>query len=128
MRRIPLCITLAAALTTIVAACGDDTTNPATGGAGGGGNGGAACDVRVVDFRFMPDTLVIAAGDSVTWCFEGSAFHTVTEGATLGGTPMFNSGLMNTGTFGYRFTMPGTVPYHCIPHFSIGMRGVVIVQ
>ncbi len=123
--RIALLVAVLAAL----ASCGDDTTSPGTSGGDGGGGTNATCNVRVIDFAFDPDTLVIAAGDSVTWCFEGQAQHTVTEGATSGNpSPLFNSGLMSSGTFGYRFTTPGTVPYHCIPHFSVGMRGVVIVQ
>ena len=55
--------------------------------------------------------------------------HTVTEGATVNPpNPLFNSGLRNSGTFGYRFTAAGSFPYHCNPHFLQGMKGTITVQ
>jgi len=111
-------------LALILASCSSD--DPTTTGDDPGPFNGT---IRVVDNRFVPASVTITAGDSVTWRFEGSNRHTVTEGANLGNpTPLFDSGLKSSGTFGYRFTSAGTVPYHCQPHFNLDMKGTVIVQ
>ncbi|MDH3197549.1 MAG: plastocyanin/azurin family copper-binding protein [Candidatus Krumholzibacteria bacterium] len=107
----------------LAAGCGEDAS-PTNGGTPAVFNG----VVRVVDNQFIPASAAIAAGDSVTWRFEGSASHTVTEGT--GPTdpgPLFDSGLRNSGTFGYRFTSAGTFQYYCNPHFAQGMRGTITV-
>jgi plastocyanin len=107
----------------LLAGCGEDES-PASGGTPAPFNG----VVRIVDFQFVPASAAIAVGDSVTWRFEGSASHTVTEGS--GPTdpgPLFDSGLRNSGTFGYRFTSAGTFQYYCDPHFPQGMVGSITV-
>ncbi len=113
------------ALAIALAACSDEGTTPTNSGGTGTFNG----TVRVIDNQFVPRDITISAGDSVTWSFEGSNIHTVTEGAQLGNpSPLFGSDFMDSGTFGYRFTTTGSSPYHCIPHFSLDMRGAVTVQ
>lgn len=115
------------ALAALLVNCGDDG-NPV---GGGGGNGGGTFNgtVRVVDNQFIPRDITISAGDSVTWSFEGSARHTVTEGTDPNApTHLFDSPLMSSGTFGYRFNSTGLVNYFCRPHFLNNMRGTVTVQ
>lgn len=106
----------------LIGACGDDDETPT--------NPGPTCSgqVSVEDNRFVPATLTVSVGDSVTWCFNGRNIHTVTEGTLGNPTPLFDSGNKNSGSFGYRFTSAGTFPYHCIPHFAQGMTGTVTVQ
>jgi plastocyanin len=83
----------------------------------------------VQDNFFSPRDITISVGDSVTWSFDGSALHTVTEGAAKNPpAPLFDSGLMRSGTFGYRFTSAGSFPYHCDPHFAVDMKGTVTVE
>lgn len=108
----------------LLSSCGDDdSTSPEGGDVPFNGT------VRVVDNRFIPSSVTITAGDSVTWRFDGNNRHTVTEGANLGNpSPLFDSGLMSSGTFGYRFNAAGTFPYHCQPHFNQNMRGTVTVR
>lgn len=121
-------VTLLAAVVVaaLIGACGGDDSPTDTGGGGGGGTFTGTVSVR--DNFFSPANVTIAVGDSVTWSFDGSNIHTVTEGAPGNPTPLFNSGNRNSGTFGYRFTTAGTYPYHCIPHAAQGMIGSVKVE
>jgi plastocyanin len=88
--------------------------------------------IRVLDDAFSPASVTIAVGDSVTWRWGGNHAHTVTQGTTPDPSEdpsrLFDSPSMTTGTFGYRFTSAGTVPYFCRPHFAIGMKGTITVK
>jgi plastocyanin len=115
----------ASALALLVLACGDDDTTPTS---GGGTPTPFAGVVRVINNQFVPASATIEVGDSVTWRFEGSNQHTVTEGSGPSDpNPDFNSGLRDSGTFGWRFNSAGTFQYYCQPHFAMGMRGTITV-
>lgn len=108
-----------------IPACGDDdTTAPQDGPFTG--------TIQVRDNNFSPKTVTIAVGDSVTWQWVGSSLHTVTQGTTPDAsedpTRLFDSPLKSSGTFGYRFTASGTVPYFCRPHFAAEMKGTITVE
>jgi LPXTG-motif cell wall-anchored protein len=80
-----------------------------------------AASVSAVDFKFVPKTITVSAGTTVTWSNNGQSAHTVT-GAS------FNSGNLNPGqSFSHTFTAPGTYAYHCQYHANLGMVGTVIV-
>jgi plastocyanin len=72
---------------------------------------------------FMPSSVSITAGQSVTWT-ESTGAHTTTSDT---------SGLWNynfrgaNDQYSCTFNMPGTYSYHCIPHQSLGMTGTVTV-
>ena len=80
---------------------------------------------------FDPPLVSIQPGDTVQWDFAPqTADHTVTSGDPATGYPdgLFDSGLKRTGTtFSFTFESPGTFPYFCVPHRTMGMYGVVIV-
>ena len=88
--------------------------------------------IHILDNRFSPASVTIAVGDSVTWRWEGNNSHSVTQGTTPNAsedpTRLFDSPIKSSGTFGYRFTSAGTVPYFCRPHFASGMKGTVKVE
>jgi plastocyanin len=88
--------------------------------------------IHVQDDRFSPAAVTIAVGDSVTWRWEGTHSHSVTQGTTPDASQdasrLFDSGIKSSGSFGYRFAAAGTVPYFCRPHFSIGMKGTITVK
>jgi len=79
--------------------------------------------------KFIPDTLTVKAGTTVTWVNQDGYIHTVTSGTSpkdLSG--LFDSGNINGGgTFSFKFDKAGTYDYFCIPHFSLGMIGKIIV-
>ena len=79
--------------------------------------------------RFSPDSLTIKVGTTVTWTNEDSYVHTVTSGASpTDRSGLFDSGNLNKGeTFSFKFDKAGTFDYFCIPHYSLGMIGKIIV-
>jgi plastocyanin len=77
--------------------------------------------VEVRDDVFVPATLQVAAGQTVTWTWGGSNPHTVTFDA--GGT---SSTQMTTGTFQRQFPAAGSFTYHCVVHAA--MTGTITVQ
>lgn len=73
-------------------------------------------------YGFMPKTLTVKVGTTVTWTNASSAPHTVTSD-----TGLFDSGVVNpNGTFSFTFTKAGTYKYHCSIHLY--MHGTIIVK
>jgi plastocyanin len=93
--------------------------------------------------RFVRQTDVIHAGQSVTFTNLSMGPHTVTFGAEIGnpalpwgdpthfdGSYPLNSGFVGVtvpASFTVTFTKPGTYSYHCALHDYMGMVGTVIV-
>jgi plastocyanin len=79
--------------------------------------------------KFIPETLTVKAGTTVTWVNQDGYVHTVTSGASPSDrSGLFDSGNINGGgTFSFKFDKAGTYDYFCIPHFSLGMVGKIIV-
>jgi plastocyanin len=100
----------------------------------------AAARVTMTDeLAFVPDTVRIRVGETVTWTNPTSIVHTVTahpDGvrdpsaiALPPGAPPFDSGNLFPGDrFSHRFTEPGTYRYLCVPHALAPMVGVVVVE
>ncbi len=84
--------------------------------------------VAMRDFRFVPDTITVPVGATVTWvnCEDvGVEPHTTTSDAT----GIWDSPLLIPGArFSRRFPTAGVFPYHCIPHRDLGMVGQIVVQ
>lgn len=79
-------------------------------------------EAEMSDFAFVPDTITIPVGTSVTWTNQDSATHTVTTE-----TELFDSGnLARNASFSYTFTNRGTFSYYCAIHPY--MKGKVIVE
>jgi plastocyanin len=73
---------------------------------------------------YSDKNLVIQAGDTVTWTNIGVEDHTTTSD-----TGLWDSGRMKPGqTFSHTFKVPGTYPYNCVYHKSMGMTGTVTVN
>lgn len=114
---------LALALTLAVAALGcggggsgsGSTTAPA-------GEAGAATDkIEIVDFKFDPPSVSVAAGTTVTWTNGDRASHTAT--AQDGG---FDTGTLDSGdTKSIMLKKPGTYQYVC--QFHPFMKGTIEV-
>jgi plastocyanin len=91
------------------------------------------------DMRFVPDTLRIEAGSVVTWRNTSRVLHTVTAhpdhvrdqdqiGLPAGAEPFDSGNLFPGDDFAWRFEVPGTYRYVCVPHDRIPMIGVIIVD
>ena len=77
---------------------------------------------------FVPSTVTIEAGETVTWDNTDTAAHTATGGsATDGPSGVFDSSLiMATQSYSFTFDTPGTYVYFCMVH--PWMVGTVVVE
>jgi len=77
---------------------------------------------------FIPSTVVITEGGTVTWQNTDNAAHTATAGSPADGpSGAFDSSLMMVdGSFSFTFDSAGTYPYFCMVH--PWMQGTVIVE
>ncbi len=129
-----------ATLAGLLSSCSHSVAGPASPNDAGSGDEAASVTVLVGpsgDHTFLPAALTIPVGTTVQWFWESDG-HTVTSGAggvadgqfcspqsaNCASTPTSNAG----ATFSYTFTAPGTFPYFCAPHYSVGMKGTVTVQ
>src|SRR5439155_2937911 len=73
---------------------------------------GATKNVTTSGFTFVPSSVTINVGDSVTWSGLGNGFHNVqTDTDPFCGPP---SPSLSTCTI--TFSQPGTFNYYCSPH------------
>ena len=77
---------------------------------------------------FIPNTVRIPVGGTVTWVNDDSAAHTTTSGTPSGGPDgVWDSGLMMTSTlFSHTFDEIGSHDYFCAVHPWMG--GTVIIS
>jgi len=81
----------------------------------------AHANVEISGFAFVPSTLTVSVGTTVTWTNKDSASHTVTSNDNL-----FNSGtLANGATFEHPFNQKGTFEYHCSIHTFMTAKVIV---
>jgi plastocyanin len=75
--------------------------------------------VQIVSFQFMPSSLCVAPGTTVTWTQEDATAHTVTS---TGSNWSKDSGaLSQNATFSVTFDTPGVYSYWCaFHHFMLG--------
>ena len=80
---------------------------------------------------FLPGSLQIEPGDTVTWVNSSDDLHNVItypDGFPEGSNGFESPYLENEGDrWSYTFRDAGTFRYHCIPHALMNMRGVVTV-
>jgi plastocyanin len=110
----------------LAVACGSD---PAGGGAtaapsasSGPAPGGGGSTVVIDNFMFMPGSLTVPVGTTVTWRFDDSTDHTVTANDNSFSSPPMSGGK----TFTHTFATAGTVAYHCSIHPF--MTGTIVVK
>jgi len=78
---------------------------------------------------FVPDTLTVSKGTTVTWTNDDSTLHTVTSGSAESGNSgtEFDSSYLAAGkTFQHQFSTAGTFDYYCTLH--PWMKGKVVVS
>ncbi|MHA7734064.1 cupredoxin domain-containing protein [Nitrosopumilus sp. S6] len=79
------------------------------------------------DRCYIPSKITIAAGESVTWVNEDSAFHSVTSGFYDAPIDLFDSGHLDPfESYTLTFDETGTFDYFCTLH--PWMEGQVIVE
>lgn len=91
-----------------------------------GPDDGDVVEITIENFRFASAELRVPAGTTVRWRNTTSTFHTVTPNGHTAWTEWQTAG--SGETFEVRFDQPGSYPYYCVPHRSLGMTGTVIVE
>jgi plastocyanin len=105
-RRLGL-IVLASLLALVLSACGSGAASEAPPAAPG--NNGEPT-VTIQDLAYIPATLTVGVGTTVTWVWrDGAIAHDVKGDG-------FQSKVMAEGTFSHRFTESGTYKYLCTLH------------
>jgi plastocyanin len=100
----------------------DNMTNMGnnTGTSGSGSPG--ANEVWIQGMAYIPATITVAAGTTITWTNKDAVAHTVTSNSGL-----FSSGsLAPNGTYSHQFSTAGTYSYYCSVHPS--MTATVIIN
>lgn len=79
-----------------------------------------------VSMVFKPGLVKVNKGDTVKW-IATSAGHNVAfvQGGVPAGVDLFTSTQQKEIT--YKFDKPGIYLYKCVPHFGLGMVGLVMV-
>jgi plastocyanin len=81
-------------------------------------------EIKIDDFRFVPGTLTIPIGTTVTWINDDGEPHTVTSSDD---PRRFRSAVLDTGDrFSFTFSEAGTYAYFCSVHPH--MTGKIIVR
>jgi plastocyanin len=78
---------------------------------------------------FVPDTLTVSKGTTVSWTNDDTTLHTVTSGSAESGNSgtEFDSSYLAAGkTFQHQFNTAGTFDYYCTLHPY--MKGKVVVN
>ncbi|HYU34295.1 MAG TPA: Calx-beta domain-containing protein [Thermoanaerobaculia bacterium] len=80
--------------------------------------------INVSGNSFVPRTVTIQAGDTVTWSNNSQGFHNVASDDEnfVSGTPS------ESWTFSHTFNTAGVFEFHCEVHGAMGMTGSVTVQ
>ena len=85
-------------------------------------------EIWMKNISYIPDTLNIPVGTTVTWVNQDSMAHTVTSADTVNSKILFNSGSIGMhDTFNYTFDSSGIYHFYCKIH-SKRMNGIIIVQ
>ena len=79
-------------------------------------------EVKIDNFAFAPQRIVVKAGTTITWINADDAPHTVVSTAKL----FRSSALDTTDKFSFTFATPGTYEYFCSLHPH--MTGAVVVE
>ena len=79
-------------------------------------------EVKIDNFAFAPQRIVVKAGTTITWINADDAPHTV-----VSTTKLFKSSALDTeDRFSFTFATPGTYEYFCSLHPH--MTGTVVVE
>lgn len=91
--------------------------------AGASDNASAKADVKIDNFSFLPQSLTVAVGTTVTWTNNDDVPHTVVSDDKT----TFRSKALDTDEkFSFTFTKPGTYGYFCSVHPH--MTGEIVVK
>jgi plastocyanin len=121
--------TVAIAAAGLLAACSSSGSKSSGSTSGASSSTGASSassaggnTVQVKNFSFSPSSLSVAKGTTVTWKFDDSAKHNVTDGKNT----FKSKDLASGGSYSFTFNTAGTYNYICTIHQY--MKGSVTVK
>lgn len=82
-------------------------------------------EVVIYNYRFVPNTLTVPAGTTVTWVNHDIAPHTATR-QSFDDEPFDSGHIQDTQIYRHKFRKAGAYDYTCVLHQ--GMRGTIVVQ
>jgi plastocyanin len=122
-RRALFVLVVLMAVSAVATACGSSSKGPGasspasstpatatTASSGAPAAGGSTVEIN--NFMFMPMSLTVAVGTTVTWKFDDSTDHTVAADDNSFTSPALGNGK----TYTHTFNTAGTVKYHCSIH------------
>jgi plastocyanin len=78
---------------------------------------GSSSNTSCADKCYIPNTVQIKTGGTVTWKNVDTAAHTVTSGKDAISDGFFDSGMIMAGnSFDHKFDKAGTYDYYCMVH------------
>jgi plastocyanin len=78
---------------------------------------GSGSNTSCADKCYIPNTVQIKTGGTVTWKNVDTAAHTVTSGKDAISDGLFDSGMIMAGnSFDHKFDKAGTYDYYCMVH------------
>jgi plastocyanin len=123
MQRKIIYVLLALILVVSLGACssGSDQEGDSEDSQGANNADTGVAEVEISGFKFVPDTITIQAGMTVTWTNLDAAPH-----SSVGDNDEWDSGAMRKNdTFSYTFDTPGTYTYH--DYYYPAMHGTIEV-
>jgi plastocyanin len=88
--------------------------------------------VSIQNFAFIPPTMTVSPGTTVTWVNQDTVDHQVindASGSNAAGAIFESPVLSNGASYSFTFTNPGIYPYHCSIHAAMkSMKGTIIVR
>lgn len=109
-----------------MAGCKDNGTNPTNNNSNN--NAPPANEIWMQNATFVPSTLEITKGTTITWVNKDSFNHTASSGTPDNPTTLFESGSMGQNdTFSFTFDSVGVFKYYCKIHPKL-MQGQVTVK
>jgi plastocyanin len=79
--------------------------------------------VVISNFSYSPSTIIVGAGETITWRNDDAVGHTVTS---ISGSELNSPVLAQGQTYQHTFSAAGSYPYHCTLHPN--MTASVTVQ
>jgi plastocyanin len=81
---------------------------------------------------FIPDSIVVAPGDTIVWEYNSGYPHTVTSGSDCVPDGLFFDEPLDSGSPTLEWIVPDyaslDIPYFCQPHCGMGMTGVISIN
>ncbi len=117
------------------------TSNSSTSSSGSGCTAASASSSVTVQatnaLKFVPSSVCLKAGGTITWKNTGSIYHTTTDDKADAANPSdaqlpagaasWNHPLPPGSSYSLKLTAAGLYKYFCIPHETLGMLGQITV-